>query len=396
MVLRSIPSTTTPTTTTTTTTQPTPTTLLILGAGWTSHFLLPLLQHHRIPHAATTRTGHSNTIPFTFDPTDPSLEPYERLPYARSVLVTFPLRGSGEARELTGRYLRTHSAPGRRSSVEAMERAKRDSGSDSDEQDSAFTASNEGSDTERTDVHFILLGSSGIYNIPTNKSFTDRHAPYDRDSARAQAEDELLRIRPRGATVLCLAGLWGGERDPSGWVGRVVRSKEDVRGKGAVHLVHGVDVARAILGVLWAMGGDGEGGDACGEVVRVRDGEGVRRRGQRWIVCDLRGYDWWDLFMSWGSGGGKGDGGTSGVVSSYGDGREGAGVGDAGIPSNGLFNDGNGDDAKLPVRKWVLELMREEDIPALPRSREKLGRVLDAREFWETVGMTPEHTRAGG
>ena len=130
--------------------------------------------------------------------------------------------------------------------------------------------------------------------------------------------------------MLELAGLYGGEeRRPRGWVGRVAGSKGAVRGKGAVHLVHGRDVGRGVVGA-------------------VAGWEGVR--GRRWIVSDLRCYDWWDLIMSLG-------------------GEE--------------------------CRRWVVELMREEGVRALPREKEGLGRLLDGRAFWEAIGSWPAEGRVG-
>ena len=57
---------------------------------------------------------------------------------------------------------------------------------------------------------------------------------------RVIAEDEL---RDLGACMLDLAGLYGGERDPKNWVMRVATTKEQVKGKLALHLAHGADVA---------------------------------------------------------------------------------------------------------------------------------------------------------
>lgn len=63
---------------------------------------------------------------------------------------------------------------------------------------------------------------------------------------RAIAEDELRDLR---GCVLNLVGLYGGERDPKNWVMRVAITKEEVKGKLALHLVHGADVAWTIVGV---------------------------------------------------------------------------------------------------------------------------------------------------
>ena len=43
--------------------------------------------------------------------------------------------------------------------------------------------------------------------------------------------------------------------------------------------------------------------------------------------------------------------------------------------------------------KWVNELMREEDVRALPRSMDTLGRCYDTREFWETFELVPLKAR---
>ena len=125
--------------------------------------------------------------------------------------------------------------------------------------------------------------------------------------------------------MLNLAGLWGGERVPTKWVSRVASSKEDVKRKGGLHMVHGEDVARAIV--------------ACYE-------KWEKVEGGRWLLNDLRCYDWWNLIMAWG-----------------GDGKE--------------------------YRKWVLELMDEQGVKALPRDIEKLSRFLDGRDFWREVDLQP-------
>lgn len=65
--------------------------LLILGAGWTSGFLIPLLESNDVSFAATSRDGRDGTIPFNFDPTSGDVERYKLLPNAATVLVTFPV-----------------------------------------------------------------------------------------------------------------------------------------------------------------------------------------------------------------------------------------------------------------------------------------------------------------
>ena len=86
---------------------PTPVELLILGAGWTSTFLLPLLESNNVSSAATSRNGRGGTIPFNFDPSSESVEQYKSLPDATTVLITFPVTENVKA--LVDNYHRTRS-----------------------------------------------------------------------------------------------------------------------------------------------------------------------------------------------------------------------------------------------------------------------------------------------
>ncbi|KAF2251012.1 hypothetical protein BU26DRAFT_517760 [Trematosphaeria pertusa] len=268
--------------------------LLILGAGWTSTFLIPLLDKEGVPHAETTTAGRDGTIPFKFEPNSSSTEPYTRLPAARTILITFPLTGHNQSSHLTSLYRKTHG----------------------------------------TANHWIQLGSTGIFN--KLEGWNDETSPYDASDARAIAEDELRECV--GGCVLNLAGLYGGKREPKNWVPRIAKTKEDVRKRKAVHFVHGEDVARTIL---------------------------LTHRkftpGKRWIITDLRVYDWYDLIMSF---------------SALAEGEE-------EVKRK----------TKLKFVKWVGELMIEEGVRALPRSVESLGRVLDSRAFWETHECWPGHPR---
>lgn len=283
--------------------------LLILGAGWTATFLIPLLTTHHpsLSFAATTTDGrpvaNHPTLPFRFDPADTSN--ITALPRARHILVTFPLRGAGPSAALVRAYTAAHT---RITPVPA-----------------------------KTPFRFIQLGSTGIWQAggPTvvreDGPWISRHSPYDKSNPRAVAEDELLAL---GGVVLNLSGLWGGARDPRSWVGRVGATKEAVKGKKSLHLVHGEDVARGVVGVVEA---------------------GEWRGGERWMVTDGFVYDWWALMVGWG---GKGEGGEV---------SEQAG--------------------------WVWELMGEEGVRGLPRGMEVLGRCYDAGEFWGWGGVVP---RRGG
>ena len=299
--------------------------LLVLGAGWSSAFLLPLLEERGINHAATSRTGHDKTIPFTFDPDSQDTAPYEQLPPAKTVLITFPLKDEGQSKLLTTLYERTH--------VEA-------------------------SSTSR----WIQLGSTGIF---TEKRWNDSESEYDKSNARAIAEDELLSLFRRRACVLNLAGLYGGERQPHNWITRVAKTKEDVKGKGALHLVHGRDVARAIIGAHLYF-------DEVG--------------GKRWIVNDLHVYDWWDLIHSWGKYAREqatplpGLHAKEDLVKSAESGQ---------LIETSATADGEG----FQFERWVVELMAEECVRALPRNTDRLGRLLDGRGFWEAVKDAPREGR---
>jgi len=285
--------------------------ILILGAGWTANFLIPLLRERNITFAATTSNGRyvagSPTLKWRFDPAASGPEQTKAfgvLPRARHVLITFPLTGKGQSALLTSTYTETHGA-------------------------GAF--------------RFIQLGSTGIWQSdPEQAPWLDRRSPYKADDQRAVAEDELLGL---GGCVLNLAGLWGGERDVRHWVDRVATTKEAVRGKTSLHMVHGWDVARVIAGVM-QVGGTGttEGGEDSGW-----DSVG---RGQRWMVTDGFVYDWWSLFASW-------------------------------------ANIGEDDSKPIKQAEWVYELMREGGVRALPRPMEALGRCYDSRELWQTLGITP-------
>lgn len=229
--------------------------ILILGAGWTATFLIPLLQQHRLLYAATTSDGRqvagSPTLKWNFDPSAPASElqaSFTRLPRARHVLIVFPLKGPGQSKLLTQTYTTTHSG------------------------------SVSGSPTFR----FIQLGTTGIWQSdPAQRPWLDRRSPYERNDARTVAEDELLGL---GGCVLDLAGLWGGPRDPRHWVERVATTKEAVSSKASLHMVHGVDVARVIVAVL-DKSEKGQWADVG--------------YGQRWMVTDGFVYDWWSLFAGW-------------------------------------------------------------------------------------------------
>ena len=81
--------------------------LLILGAGWTSSFLIPLCEDRGISYAATSRSGRDDTISFEFNPNSDDLTPFQSLPHARTVLITFPIKVSGASSRLVRLYQQT-------------------------------------------------------------------------------------------------------------------------------------------------------------------------------------------------------------------------------------------------------------------------------------------------
>lgn len=260
--------------------------ILILGAGWTYQFLPPLLKEHGLSHAATSTTGRDGTIPFRFDPESDDHSAFCVLPAAKTIVITFPLKGRDQSSKLTSFYTKTH--PSAR-------------------------------------PNWIQLGSTGIFTTP---GWSNSRSDYNKTDVRAVAEDELLSIGTRdqhfNSCVLDLAGLYDGAfRDPRRWLARVAQTKDQLKAKGAVHFIHGGDVARAIV---------------------AAHGKFDALKGRRWIVADLRSYDWWELAIRWGG-------------EQYG--------------------------------RWVGELMQEEGVGALPRGVDRLGRVLDSREFWAAVGVWP-------
>lgn len=274
--------------------------LLIIGAGWTSTFLTTLLNSEEITYAATTTTGRDGTIPFKFDPTSGSADQYKRLPSAKTVLVTFPLINHGQSKAIIGLYRSVHGAHN----------------------------------------NWIQLGATSIYDQLPNDWSTD-DSPYNKSDKRAIAEDEFMEL---GGCVLNLSGLYGGERVPRQWLVRLAKTKEDVRKRGAVHFVHGEDVARAIVAEHKKFS-----------------------HGKRWIVSDLRVYDWYDLIMSFASSTDEPDASSEDASEARAQ--------------------------KLKYATWVGELMLEEGIRALPRDTECLGRKLDSRGFWKHHELWPRHSR---
>lgn len=130
-----------------------------------------------------------------------------------------------------------------------------------------------------------------------------------------------------------------GQRNAIHWVNRIAKTKEEVKAKKSLHMIHGQDVARGIVAVIsnWHLA-----------------------KSQRYMLTDGFVYDWWSLFAGWANGEEKND-----------------------------------DPAQEPTEqaRWVYELMQEEHVQALPRDVDTLGRCYDSRDFWSTFNLTP--LRAG-
>jgi len=146
-----------------------PVDVLILGAGWTANFLVPLLREEKVSYASTTRDGRNGSIKFAFDPASDDERPFEALPAARCVLIVFPIYLSGGSERLVKLYRQTHMRV--------------------------------------QDVRFIQLGSTGIWDggptlAPTDEkkassAWIDRHSPISTTNERAIAEEELLKLQLR-------------------------------------------------------------------------------------------------------------------------------------------------------------------------------------------------------
>jgi len=273
--------------------------ILILGAGWLSTLLIPLCEERGLTYAATTRNGRDGSITFAFDARSDEIEPFRtRLPDASTVLITFPITEPGGPAKLVNLY-----AASRKSAIQSR---------------------------------FILLGATNIWEKPESTfRWYNRHSTYN-PGPRAIAEQELLDLSPNvPTTVLNLAGLWGRSRTMRNWVGKVAGTKDALAKKGSLHMIHGLDVSRAIVAI---------------------HANFTKAVGQRWLLTDGRVYDWWDIASAWGA-------------------RR-PDVPD--LESNVLD----------PQARWVRELMRENDIGALPRNVELLSRALDSREFWETFELS--------
>jgi hypothetical protein len=85
--------------------------VLILGAGWTSTFLIPALKDNNLRFSYTTRDGRGDSIKFNFDASEQGdLESFRILPRATTILISFPLHGKGPSKRLVENYRKTHES----------------------------------------------------------------------------------------------------------------------------------------------------------------------------------------------------------------------------------------------------------------------------------------------
>lgn len=158
-------------------------------------------------------------------------------------------------------------------------------------------------------------------------------------------------MREAGGAVLNLAGLYGGARDPIHWAGRVAATKEQLKGKKALHMIHGEDVARAVV---------------------ASHTHRAKVASQRWLLTDLHVYCWWELILNWAK---DAEGAMRGESTQM------TGKSDTFLKETEERG------------KWVVQLMMEEGVRGLPRGPETLGRVCDSREFWNEMDTWPAHGR---
>lgn len=210
---------------------PDPVSILLLGSGWTSKFVVPLLSARAISFARTRRspTPEEPALPFHLTASTDA-RGCQHLPRASLVVILFPLSPS-LVRQL----------------VEAYERG-----------------------TGCTPA-WLALGSTGAWS---KAGVCTSDMAIASTSERAQAENVLLELHDaqrRAIAVLNLSGLYGAERNPVNFAKRACETREKVRCKTSLHLVHGQDVARAIVGMYDSL--------ASGKA-----GQREKLWGRRWIV----------------------------------------------------------------------------------------------------------------
>lgn len=190
--------------------------ILLLGSGWTSQFLLPLLKTSSIPYAYTKRSPSSSdagAIPFEAakEGEQQDASAFQSLPRADMVVIIFPLTSKSMVDGIVGTY----------------------------------------EEVKECQPAWLALGSTSAWS----KGFSTSSTPILETNTRAMAESSLLSLdnKRRRTAVLNLSGLYGGNRDPSNFAKKVGDTMEKLEGKTSLHLVHGKDVALAIIGMWEAL-----------------------------------------------------------------------------------------------------------------------------------------------
>ncbi|KAJ3129476.1 hypothetical protein HK098_001243 [Nowakowskiella sp. JEL0407] len=265
--------------------------ILVLGLGFVGEYISQLASLDSISWKATTTTGRLNTIKFVLESS-----PVDVLPLSKTIVITFPINNPELLTTFLDKYSSLHSV-------------------------------------QSASLNVILFGTTSAF---ANPGFNDRNSSIT-PSPRTPAEDAILKLAiangvKLNTSVIHLAGLYDNKiRKPLDWVKRI-DSKNKLAEKSTLHLIHGWDIARVILRIhgLWT--------SSTSEANTFESG-------QRWILTDLRVYDWWELALK----------------------------------------------CKSPLDLWVLELMREGNVRVLPRSGlNEISKVLDSRELWDKLQIVPE------
>lgn len=232
--------------------------VLVLGQGFVGSYLAAALRERQISYAATTRDGRDKTIEWQMSsdttPTGMFVD-CSALPAANYVVVTFPLQGQAAAEALVNSYTKHHCHKAPQGDNDAGIRLP----------------------------FWIYLGSTRPFKGTRCTRFTEP----DIIGGGLRVEAEKYIIRSRVGCVLNLAGLWGGKRDPYGW-SRFYTDKDKVRRRlddRSLHLIHGKDVAKAILLVV-EYHKQNKSSSSTTDI-----------SGSRWLVSDQQVYDMLEILL---------------------------------------------------------------------------------------------------
>jgi hypothetical protein len=187
--------------------------ILLLGSGWTSQFVIPALKARSIPFAYTKRAPRSIDVDaVAFEAAregSQKMSAFQALPRAQMVVIVFPL--------ISGKFVEDI--------VNTYEKAKGCSPA------------------------WLALGSTSAWP----KGISTSSSPILETNTRAASEAHLLSMHSgssRPTAVLNLSGLYGSTRNPANFAKKVGETIDKLEEKTSLHLVHGKDVASAIIG-MW-------------------------------------------------------------------------------------------------------------------------------------------------